>query len=102
MPTSWPPATRPGRRPCRAEALQTIRRNGAHLLQVIGDILDLSKIEVGKFLLEQIACSPIELVREVVRLMRIRAEAKGLSLSLAFEGPIPATIQTDPLRLHRS
>ena len=85
----------------RAEALQTIRRNGAHLLQVLGDILDLSKIEVGKFMLEQVPFAPVELVREVIRLLRIRAEAKGLSLSLVFEGPIPATIHTDPLRLRQ-
>ncbi len=85
----------------RAEALHTIRRNGTHLLQVIGDILDLSKIEAGKFMLEQVPCSPVELLREVIRLMQIRAEAKGLSLSLVFEGPIPKSIHTDPLRLRQ-
>ncbi len=85
----------------RAEALQTIRRNGAHLLQVIGDILDLSKIEVGKFMLELVPCSPVELIRDVVRLMRVRSDAKGLNLALVFEGPIPETIQTDPLRFRQ-
>jgi signal transduction histidine kinase/ActR/RegA family two-component response regulator len=85
----------------REEALQTIRRNGAHLLQVIGDILDLSKIEVGKFMLEEMPCSPTETIRDVVRLMRLRAEAKHLRLSLDFQGAIPKTIRTDPLRFRQ-
>jgi signal transduction histidine kinase/ActR/RegA family two-component response regulator len=85
----------------RDEALETIRRNGSHLLQVIGDILDLSKIEVGKFMLEEVPCSPLDTIRDVVRLMRLRAKAKHLRLSLAFEGPIPATIHTDPLRFRQ-
>ncbi len=85
----------------RADALQTIRRNGEHLLEVIGDILDLSKIEVGRFTVELKACAPAELVRDVVQLMSVRAEAKGLSLSLEFRGPIPATIRTDAMRLRQ-
>ncbi len=87
--------------PNPAEAVQAIRRNGAHLLQIIGDILDLSKIEVGKFLLEQADCSPVETVSDIVRMMRIRAKHKCLTLNLKFRGPIPDSITTDPLRLRQ-
>jgi len=87
--------------PSRAEAVQAIRRNGAHLLQIIGDILDLSKIEVGKFMLEQSHCSPVDTVSDIVRMMRIRAKHKCLTLNLKFRGPIPNSITTDPLRLRQ-
>jgi len=87
--------------PTRDEVVQSIRRNGTHLLQIIGDILDLSKIEVGKFMLEQANCSPVETVSDVVRMMRVRAKHKRLTLNLKFRGPIPETITTDPLRLRQ-
>ncbi len=49
-----------------------IKRNGEHLLEVIGDILDLSKIEAEKFQIEPTSCSPIQLVAEVTSLMRLK------------------------------
>jgi two-component system, sensor histidine kinase len=85
----------------REEFLQTIRRNGSHLLGVINDILDISKIEAGKMTVERIGCSPRRLVNEVASLMRARAIAKNLSLHVAFQGAIPETIYTDPTRLRQ-
>jgi len=79
--------------------LTTIRRNGDHLLSVINDILDLSKIEAEKMTTEQVACSPRTIVAEVASLVRIRAGAKGLAFNTEMIGPIPETIRTDPLRL---
>jgi two-component system, sensor histidine kinase and response regulator len=83
------------------EALGTIRRNGKHLLEIINDILDLSKIEAEKIVVEQIACSPHEIVAEVASLVRVRAEAKQLAFHLEFSGRIPETVQTDPLRVRQ-
>jgi signal transduction histidine kinase/ActR/RegA family two-component response regulator len=85
----------------REESLRTIQRNGKHLLGIINDILDISKIEAGKMTVERIACSPCKLVCEVASLMRPRAVAKGLSLDVQYRGPIPETIYTDPTRLRQ-
>jgi PAS domain S-box-containing protein len=83
------------------EAIDTIRKNGDHLLAIINDILDLSKIESGRFEVECIPCSPSQLVADVISLVRPRADEKGLQLTVAFEGPIPAVIRSDPFRLRQ-
>jgi signal transduction histidine kinase/CheY-like chemotaxis protein/HPt (histidine-containing phosphotransfer) domain-containing protein len=83
------------------EYLTTIRRNGEHLLRILNDILDLSKIDAGRMTLERIACSPAELVNEVASLMRARAIEKGLSLEVEYRGAIPQYIEADPTRLRQ-
>jgi signal transduction histidine kinase/CheY-like chemotaxis protein len=85
----------------RDEFLRTIQHNGNHLLGIINDILDISKIEAGKMTVEQLVCSPCGIVGEVASLMRVRAIAKNLSLQVEFAGPIPETIHTDPTRLRQ-
>jgi two-component system, sensor histidine kinase len=85
----------------RNEFLRTIQHNGNHLLGIINDILDISKIEAGKMTVEQLVCSPCSIVGEVASLMRARAIAKDLSLQVEFGGPIPETIHTDPTRLRQ-
>ena len=87
--------------PQQIAAAETIRRNGRYLLDLINDLLDLSKIEAGKLELERIACSPRRMINEVVSLMRLRAEEKGLTLRVRFDGPVPAQIETDPTRLRQ-
>jgi signal transduction histidine kinase/ActR/RegA family two-component response regulator len=82
-------------------ALEIIQRNGQHLLALINDILDLSKIEAGRMSVERVACEPLAIVTDVVTLMRVRATEKGLTLNVAFDGPVPETIQTDPTRLRQ-
>ena len=84
-----------------AQHLATVVRNADHLLQLINDILDLSKIEVGKVTLENLICSPPEILADLASLMRVRQDAKGLALTIEYEGPIPETIRTDPTRLRQ-
>jgi PAS domain S-box-containing protein len=83
------------------EYVRIIRHNGEHLLGLINDILDISKIEAGKMEIEKVACSPVQLVEEVLSLMRVRAVEKGLSLEARYEFPLPETIQSDPARVRQ-
>jgi signal transduction histidine kinase len=85
----------------RRVAIETIQRNGAHLLAVINDILDLSKIEAGKMTCESIECSIFEIVDDVVGLLEFRAKGKGLVLRSDFVGRLPARIHSDPTRLRQ-
>jgi PAS domain S-box-containing protein len=85
----------------RLEYIETIRRNGEHLLEIINDILDISKIEAGKMNVERVPTAPANLVLEVLSLMDVRAKAKGLLFEAIFENPVPATIQTDPVRVRQ-
>ncbi len=85
----------------RNEFLDTLRRNGGHLLGIINDILDVSKIEAGRMTTERIPCSPCKIVTETVSAMRARALAKGLLLSVEYAGRVPETIRSDPTRLRQ-
>jgi signal transduction histidine kinase/HPt (histidine-containing phosphotransfer) domain-containing protein len=87
--------------PERRSAATTIVRNGQHLLELINDILDLSKIEAGKLDVERLVCSPAGLIADVMSVMRVRADARRLPLKLVWQTPVPATIQTDPTRLRQ-
>ncbi|MBX3385297.1 MAG: PAS domain-containing protein [Phycisphaeraceae bacterium] len=84
-----------------SEAASTIRRNGEHLLAIINDILDLSKIEAGKMLVESIECSPVEIVGEVYALMSVRTRSVPVALRTEAVGRIPRLIRTDPVRLRQ-
>jgi len=83
------------------EGLETIQRNGEYLLSIINDILDISKIESGKLDIENISFSPTRLIDEVASLIRVRMSAKGLTLKIEYDGPIPDKIQSDPTRLRQ-
>src|SRR5262245_50545746 len=85
----------------RVTRVQTIRRNGQHLLDLINDILDLSKIEAGKMEVERLAVSPARILSDVAALLEVRADARNLRLSVAFEGAFPTTIRTDATRLRQ-
>jgi signal transduction histidine kinase/DNA-binding NarL/FixJ family response regulator len=83
------------------EWIQTIRHQGEHLLTILNDILDLSKIEANKLQIEVISCSPCQIVNEAVSLMRVRAREKNLHCEINYLGPIPQTIKSDPTRLRQ-
>jgi PAS domain S-box-containing protein len=88
-------------KPTTVEYVETIRRNGEHLLEIINDVLDISKIEAGKMSVESVAVNPETLIHEIVSLMRVKAQAKGIQLFKRFEPTVPASIQTDPVRLRQ-
>jgi len=80
---------------------QLIRSSGQTLLAVINDILDLAKIEAGRMELEIVEFNPLEALDEVVSLLSVRAEAKGLTLKLKAPPDLPLALRGDPSRLRQ-
>jgi len=85
----------------KLDAIQTVRRNGQHLLAIINDILDISKIEAGQMTIERIEVVLVELIADIASLMRIRAGERQIDFAVDYRGPIPQTIQSDPTRLRQ-
>ncbi len=83
------------------EGAQIIKRNGEYLLAIINDILDLSKIETGKFEVHKEICTLGQLFEDVISTMKVCAEAKGLYLKLEYEGAMPEAVHTDPFSLRQ-
>ncbi|HEY8925458.1 MAG TPA: chemotaxis protein CheB, partial [Polyangia bacterium] len=82
-------------------SIEAIRRNGAHLVEIINDILDLSKIEAGMLTVDRVRIAPLELLREITESLAVRAQSRGLSLTFHADGPLPVTILTDRTRLRQ-
>ncbi len=85
----------------RIRHINTIKSNGEHLLALINEVLDLSKIESGNMHVESVETSLYHVLDDVVSMMRPRAEAKGLSFDLDCQLPVPRNIQSDPVRLRQ-
>jgi PAS domain S-box-containing protein len=85
----------------QAEFLQTIRRNGKHLLAILDDILDLSKIEAGRMTVERIAVDLPCMLADVTSLFRLRTREKDLEFRFEQHSPLPQTVRTDPTRLRQ-
>jgi two-component system, sensor histidine kinase len=85
----------------RAEFLDTICTSGEHLLGLINNILDLSKIEAGCMMTENIPVSPQQLISDVVSITRVNALIKGLAIDYTWVGPVPKRITTDPAKLRQ-
>jgi PAS domain S-box-containing protein len=85
----------------RRDCIRTIRTNGEHLLSIINDVLDLSKIESGEMRLEAIPVCLNTLVKQVTDTLRHRADAKGLTLRFVPRGIEKSHVLTDPTRLRQ-
>jgi PAS domain S-box-containing protein len=85
----------------RERALGAVKRNGNHLLAIINDILDLSKIEAGRLEIEHVPFSVAEAVADVCALMRVRADDKGLQVAIEYSSPVPESIVGDPTRVRQ-
>jgi len=84
-----------------ADAARTIQSNANHLLTIINDILDMSKIEAGRMSTERIRTDPSRVLEEVASLVRQRAKEKGLELRVEHAGDLPESMLTDPTRLQQ-
>ncbi len=85
----------------RIQTIDTIRAAGQHLLTIINDILDLSKIEAGKLAVEAIETPLPAILHEVEVLLRPRAVGKGVFLETCFQTPVPDRLVSDPTRLRQ-
>ena len=83
------------------DRMDKIGHAAQHLLQIINDILDLSKVEAGRLEVERVPCAVHEIVNEVADIMRLRAEEKGVSLAVEFPQALPAAVRTDPARVRQ-
>ncbi len=83
------------------EALATIQRNAQHLVLIIGDLLDISKLEAGKLQVESIACAPRDVLHDVVDLLLAKARDKGVGLDATVAADVPTVVLSDPLRLRQ-
>lgn len=81
--------------------LQIINRSGEHLLTLINDILDMSKIEAGQITLKENDMDLFALLDDVKNLFKVRVENKGLSLTIEPSANIPKFIRTDEAKLRQ-
>ena len=83
------------------ELLQTVRKSGGMLLDLINDVLDYSKIEVGKI---EIESTPFDLeveVETVVRVFEETARQRGIELRMEFDAGVERLVVGDPMRLRQ-
>ncbi|SFR82148.1 PAS fold-containing protein [Marinobacter daqiaonensis] len=85
----------------RLNYIQAVRRNGEHLLALINDVLDISKIQASKMHVESLSCSLHQLVHETASIMQVRAHEKGLLFEVEYETPIPVHIRSDAMRVRQ-
>ena len=81
--------------------VRIFRRAGDNLLNLINDILDLSKVEASQLELEQTGFSLTELVEKIMEMTALRAHEKGLVLSYEIEAGVPTDLIGDPTRLQQ-
>ena len=92
---------REGVTPIQASRLDKIDLASNHLLSTINDILDISKIEAGKFIIEEAPVSIVSLLSNVHSILSERAQAKGLHLNTE-EGNFPLNLQGDSTRVQQA
>jgi len=79
----------------------TIRNSSESLLNIINDILDISKIEAGKLTVEQIDFNIRATIGDVVKILADQVQKKSLELSIVVDSDVPSVICSDPIRLRQ-
>ena len=83
------------------ENLKIINRSGEHLLKLINDILEMSKIEVGQITLNESQFDLHIMLKSIEEMLRLKAEAKNLNLSFNIAGNVPRLICADEGKLRQ-
>jgi PAS domain S-box-containing protein len=81
------------------EHLETMRNSGEILLTLINNVLDLSKLESNKFVIEEISFNLNKTLNEVIKLMDVKAQEKGISLDLIIDPNVTSEVISDPNRI---
>jgi PAS domain S-box-containing protein len=81
--------------------LDTIHTSGRHLLSLINDILDLSKVEAGHVEIEAGPCMPHIVAQQAIAELSVKAREKGIRLELEADGPVPETVTSDGARMRQ-
>lgn len=81
------------------EYLEIIRLSGENLLMLINDVLDFSKIEAGQITIERIKFNLYEVINEVIKILRYKADKKNLEFGSVLSPDVPEVVFGDPLRL---
>lgn len=89
------------RDPQLATTLDTIKRNSQHLLHLVNDLLDLSKIESGQLDIHPANFSLIQEIETVINMVHPFAQEKNIKLDLKYQGLIPKTISSDPQKFRQ-
>ncbi|MEZ6242264.1 MAG: ATP-binding protein [Phycisphaerales bacterium] len=92
----------PGLSPAdRAAHLETVRRNGRYLMDLVNSVLDLSKIEAGRLGIVPVEADPREVVEEVLSLVGVPAHEKKLRVRVEYENIVPERVRVDALRMRQ-
>ena len=83
----------------RQHSATRILNNGKHLLHIINDILDISKIEAGQLSIEKLSVAQVQLMADIDTLIGGSIRDKGLDFQINYQFPVPEIIDTDPTRL---
>jgi signal transduction histidine kinase/FixJ family two-component response regulator len=87
--------------PEQRQYMDTIVRSGEALMEILNEVLDMSKIEAGKIELESIPFDPVQVLQDVIALSAPRASAKGLMLETQVAADAPRDLIGDPGRLRQ-
>ena len=87
--------------PEQREAVATIRDSGDNLQRILNDILDLSKLEAGRFTFEAIDFAPQALVEAVATVVRAGAKSRGLTVNVELDPNLPPTLRGDVARIRQ-
>ncbi len=85
----------------RRDIVSVLRRNATHLIEVVNQVLDLSKIEAGQLLVDRQPVSLAQIVEDVASVMRVQAAKNQLELRVEYASWLPVTIESDPFRIRQ-
>lgn len=83
----------------RENLASNLRKSGTQLTRIIDDILDLSKVEAGKLMIDRKSVRLVSVVHEIKSVMDLRAREKGIEFKIESSGELPSHIETDEVRL---